>query len=143
MEMDLNRMDRGAFLVNVLGIVHDRTSRKVLIGRVKNDPYIKKLSWCFPGGRPGHREELETYLKKEVKKKTGISVKVEKVIFAKTYPENRKFLSIYYSCTPKSRKAEAGEKFVEVKWVKPREIVKYFRMSTSTHPFIIKFLKGL
>ncbi len=143
MKLKLDDLDRGAFLVNVLGIVFDKKDRKVLIGRVKNDPYMKKLSWCFPGGRPAHEKDLEHYLKQEIKKKTSIKVKVERVVFAKTYPENRKFLSIYYLCSPLGTKAKAGEKFAEVKWVRPKEVIKYFNKSTSTHPFIAKLLRTM
>jgi ADP-ribose pyrophosphatase YjhB (NUDIX family) len=143
MKIKLDKLDRGAFLVNVLGIVYDSRSRKVLIGRVVNDKYMKKLSWCFPGGRPAYKKDLESYLKDEIKKKTGISVKAERIVFAKTYPENRKFLSVYYLCKPLGTNAKPKEKFVEVKWVKPADVAKYFKKSTSIHPFIVKFLRGL
>ncbi|MCX6774860.1 MAG: hypothetical protein NTY99_02090 [DPANN group archaeon] len=32
---------RGAFLVNVLGIVYNPKTKKILIGRRENDPYVK------------------------------------------------------------------------------------------------------
>ena len=137
------KFDRGVFVVNVLGIVHDKKNKKILIGKRKNDPYTKRLNWCFPGGRPAYKKNLEFYLKKEVKKKTSINIKVEKVLFAKTRPENRKILSIYYLCEPLSRKIKAGEKFVDAKWVNPAEVLKYFKLSTSIHPFISKLLKAM
>ena len=112
-------LKKGVFLVNLLAIVYNPKNKMVLIGRREKDPYIKRLTWSFPGGRPGYRKDLEAYLKYEVKKKTNLDVDVEKIIFAKTYPEKRSFLSIYYLTIPKNvGKEKAGEKFKEIRWVK-------------------------
>ena len=92
--MEWKQFNKGVFLVNVLGIVYN-SKKQILIGRRENDKYIKELTWCFPGGRPGYKEDLENYLKQEIKKKTNLDVNVKKVIFAKTYNEKREFLSIY------------------------------------------------
>lgn len=102
---------------------------------------IKELSWCFPGGRPAYKEDLEFYLKHEIKIKTGLDVNIKKVIFAKTYPEKREFISIYYYCEVSGGKEKAGEQFVEIKWVKPTEVQKYF--TTSLHPKLLEYLKTL
>ena len=53
-------------MLNVLGIVYDPETRKILIGRRENDPYLKKLSWTFLGGRPVYDNDLDYYLKQEV-----------------------------------------------------------------------------
>lgn len=133
---------RGVFLVNLLAIIYDPKSGKILIGRREADPYIKELSWCFPGGRPAYEEELENYLKLEVKKKTNLDIDVVDVLFAKTYPEQRKLLSIYYLALPRNIGEEKpGEKFVELKWVRPTEVREYF--TTSIHPRILKILESL
>jgi ADP-ribose pyrophosphatase YjhB (NUDIX family) len=140
-KLNFKEFDRGLFVVNVLGIVLDPKTKKILIGRRENDPYIKKLTWCFPGGGPTYHDELEEYLKIEIKKKTEINVKVEKIMFAKTYPEDRRFLSIYYLCSAKMGNEKAGDKFVELKWVKPSDVKKYF--TTSLHPELLKYLRTL
>ncbi len=139
--MDWTKFNRGVFLVNVLGIVYNQKTGKILIGRRQNDKYLKKLSWCFPGGRPAYKKDLEFYLEKEIKKKTGLSVKIEKVIFAKTYPEKREFLSIYYVCKKIGGREKAGEKFTELKWIRSTDVKKYF--TTSLHPDLFKILKAL
>jgi len=139
--MDWTKFNKGIFLVNVLGIVYDSKTRLILIGKRENDPYIKDLSWCFPGGRPAYNEDLEFYLKHEIRIKTGLEVNPEKVIFAKTYPEKREFLSIYYLCKPVGGQEKAGEKLVEIKWVDPGEVQKYF--TTSLHPNLLVYLKTL
>ena len=139
--MNWEDFDKGVFLVNVLGIVYNPKTRKIIIGRRENDPYLKNLSWCFPGGRPSYEEDLEFYLKKEIKKKTGLEVDVKNVVFAKTYPEKREFLSIYYYCEAVGGNERVGEKFVELKWVKPSDVKRYF--TTSLHPKLMEFLKKL
>ena len=143
MTSDFSQFDRGVFLLNVHGIVFDPVQGKVLIGRRENDPYLKQLNWSFPGGRPAYENELEYYLALEIKKKTDLDVKVKDVIFAKTYPEKREFLAIYFACEYTGGEAKAGEKFVEVKWVKPTEVAEYFAKSTSLHPKVQEYLEGL
>lgn len=132
------QFDRGVFLLNVLAIIKNEKG-EILIGRRKNDPFIKQLSWTFPGGRPAYKEDLKYYLKLEVKKKTNYDIEVKDVIFAKTYTEDRKFLSIYYIAKIIGGSEQAGEKFVEVKWVNPSELKKYF--TTSLHPELFKKIK--
>lgn len=129
-KLNWEEFDRGVFLLNVHAIIIK--NGKTLIGRRENDPYLKQLTWSFPGGRPAYEEDLEYYLKFEVKKKTNLDIEPQKVIFAKTYPENRQFLSIYYLCQVIGGEERAGEKFVEIKWVKPEELKTYF--TTSLHP---------
>lgn len=133
------QFNRGVFLLNVLAIIKNDKG-EVLIGRRQNDPFIKKLSWTFPGGRPAYEDDLEHYLKLEVKKKTNYDIEAGEVIFAKTYPEDRRFLSIYYTAKIVGGTEKAGEKFTELKWVKPEELNKYF--TTSIHPRLIEKLQG-
>ncbi len=141
--MDWDKFNRGVFLVNVLGILYDPKTKLILIGRREKDPYIENLTWGFPGGRPSYQDEIEDYLRSEIKIKTGLDIKNEKVIFAKTYPENREFMSIYYYCeiADDSQDSVAGEKFVEIKWVSPNEVEKYF--TTSLHPKLLEYLNSL
>jgi ADP-ribose pyrophosphatase YjhB (NUDIX family) len=139
--MDWTQFDKGVFLVNVLGIVYNTETKQILIGRRENDPYLKDLSWCFPGGRPGYQEDLEFYLKEQVKIKTNLEVAIKNVVFAKTYPEKREFLSIYYLCEFISGEPKPGEKFMEIKWIKPTAVQQYF--TTSLHPKLLEYLKTL
>ncbi len=139
--MDWNKFDNGVYLVNVLAIVYNKKTRMILIGRRENDPYIKELTWCFPGGRAGYDKDLEEYLKVEVKKKTGIEIDVKGVIFTRTFPEDRHFLLIYYYAEYTCGKEKPAEGFVELKWIRPMEVKKYF--TTSIHPKLFKFLKKL
>lgn len=140
--MDWGVFKKGVFLVNVLAIIYDPKVRKVLIGRRENDRWIKELSWVFPGGRPDYKNDLEDNVMEIVKEKTGLMVKNPKIIFSKTYPEKREFLSIYYYCEPENAgKEEISEELVELMWVKPSDVVNHF--TTSLHPKLLKFLKTL
>ena len=139
MKIDWDSFDRGVFLVNVLGIV--QRDGKILIGKRGKDPHVKELAWSFPGGRPAYDKSLEESLKDEIKKKTNLDVEVEKLIFARTPEEKEEFLLIYYYCEVVGGKEKAGEKFKEIKWIRPEEIKKYF--TTSLHPELVNFLNQL
>lgn len=128
-------------MLNVLGIVYNTQTKQILIGRREDDPYIKELTWCFPGGRPAYDNDLGFYLKHEIKIKTNLDVDIKKIVFAKTYPEKRELLAIYYHCEATGGEEKAGEKFVELKWVKPSEVQKYF--TTSLHQELLDYLKIL
>jgi len=140
-EVDLNSLDKGTFLVNVIGIVFDTKTKKILIGNRKNDPYMPELSWCFPGDIASYEEDLDYYIKEEVKKKTNLDTEPIGVIFAKTYPENRKIMSIYYLCGIIGGEEKAGDMFSEIKWVNPEELEDHF--TTSFHPKLKEYILNL
>ena len=141
MNLDWSSFDRGVFVLNVLGIVRDKKTGKILVGRRQDDPFIKDLKWCFPGGRPAYEKDLEHYLKLEIKKKTNLDVGVKDVLFARTVPEDRRFLNIYYLCEVAGGKEKAGEKFVETKWVNPAELKYLF--TTSLDPRLLAIIESL
>ena len=139
--MDLTKFDRGVFLVNLLGIIYNPETRMVLIGKRVNDPNITELSWVFPGGRANYDGDLEDSLAGEILAKTGLNVTVGDVIFAKTYPERREFLSIYYLCQVTDGAELAGISITELKWIRPSQVTQYF--TTSIHPKVLEYLVGL
>jgi len=115
--------------------------KKKLIGKRIKDKHIKELTWAFPGGKPEYGEDLDEAVEREVKEETNLEVASLGPIFAKTYPEKNEFLSIYYLCEVKGGKAVAGEDFVELKWVDPEDLEKYFK--TSFHPKLKEYILGL
>ncbi len=140
-KIKVDKCEKGIFSVITLGIIFDTEKRKILLGRRENDPNIPKLSWAFPGGRPEYNEELEDAVIKKIKEKTGLDVENLGAIFAKTYPEKRQFLSVYYLCEKISGKEKPGDDFKELKWVSPEEIEKYF--TTSFHPKLKEYILNL
>ncbi len=141
--MEWSQFKKGVFLVNLLGIICNPKTKMVLIGKRVNDPNIKELSWVFPGGRPDYKNDLEDNLKYEIKENTGLDVIVKNVVFAKTYPEIREFLSIYYYCECDANNCVGEPKgnLKELKWIRPTEVKNYF--TTSIHPKILKYLQTL
>ena len=130
--MEWGDFDKGIFLVNVLGIVKDPKDGHFLIGRREGDPYIENLTWCFPGGRPLYEGSLEESLRDAIKNKTGLDVEVGDILFARTLPNKKEFLMIYYLCNVVGGEETAGGDFVELKWVKPEEIEEYFTTSLDS-----------
>ncbi|MFA4953372.1 MAG: NUDIX domain-containing protein [Candidatus Pacearchaeota archaeon] len=134
-------MEQNQFEVVLLGIVYDPEKKKILIGRREKDPEIEKLTWCFPGGRLSTNKELEKTLKEKIKEKTGLKIENLGVVFAKTYPEKKELVAIYYLCEVVGGKEKAGDDFKEIKWVKPEELEKYF--TTSFHPHLKEYILNL
>ena len=137
--MEWHKFDHGVFLVVLQAIVYNPDTGMILIGKRENDPNMPELSWTFIGGR-SHYDELDDSVRRIVKEKSGIDVEVKDVVFSKTYPENRKIMSIYFMTTydkglPKS------EHFAEFKWVRPTDVKRYF--TTSLHPKVYEFLVKL
>lgn len=139
--IDWEKYKKGIFVVIVLGIIFDTTTRKILIGKRKKDVHIKELTWAFPGGKPEYGEDLEEAVAREVKEETNLNVESLGPIFAKTYPEKNEFLAIYYLCELKDGEEKAGDDFTELKWVKPEELEKYF--NTSFHPKLKEYIMSL
>lgn len=138
---DKNNLDN--FNVILLGVIFDPATKKILIGKRQKDPYIPKLTWCFPGGRlEANNKDLDKILKIKIKKKTGYDIKNLGAIFAKIYPENSKILSIYFLCEVFKGEGKAdGDKLKELKWVAPEELEAYF--TTSFHPNLKEYILNL
>ena len=129
------------FTVLLLGIIFDPKEKKILIGKRVTDPYIKKLTWAFPGGKATTDEELEVTLKRKIKNKTGLTVESLGAIFSKTYPEKRDFLATYYLCEVTNGKEKPQDDLIELKWINPEELEKYF--TRSFHPSLKEYILNL
>ena len=129
------------FNVIVLGIIFDPKTRKILIGKREKDPYMPKLTWSFLGGDLGKDGEINKTLKDKIRKQADVEVKNLGSVFAKTYEERRDFVAIYFLCEIKGGTPKAGGKIKELKWVKPKEIEKYFRV--SFHPRLKEYLLNI
>lgn len=138
---EIQKEEREPYFPLVLGIIFDTRTKKILIGKRKKDPEIEGLTWAFPGGRPEHGEELEDSIKRTIKEKTGYETESLGVIFAKTYPEKRDLLAIYYLCEMTGGEEILSEDFSEIKWVEPKEVKEYF--TTSFHPKLREYIEDL
>jgi ADP-ribose pyrophosphatase YjhB (NUDIX family) len=129
------------FEVIMLGIIFDPKERKILIGRRENDEGIPELTWGFPEGRLNTEEDMDKILKSRIQQKTGLIVQNLGAVFSKVCPEKRNLVGIYFLCEAVGGKAEAGNDFKELKWVKPSELEKYF--TTSFHPRLKEYFVHL
>jgi len=134
-------MEENKFNVLLLGVIFDPKTKKILIGKRENDPYIPKLTWCFPGCRLKPKEDIEESLKNKLKEKTGYKIKNLGSIFSKIYPEKEDQVGIYFFCEVISGKAKTGKDFKELKWVAPEDLQKHF--TTSFHPHLKEYILNL
>lgn len=125
----------------VLGIIFNTETKKILIGKMKEDGNVEKLTWAFPGGSLELEEDLEEAIKRGVKEKTGLDVESMGVIFAKRYSEKKNLIGIYFLCGIVGGEEMAKGDFSELKWVEPNEIGDYF--TTSFHPKLKEYIEGL
>ncbi len=138
-------MEENTFMVTLVGIIFNKKTKRILIGRREGDRLVPELKWSFPGGGVESAKDLEEHLIQEIKKKTALTkLKIKKLLLARITPEiNRKQIILYYHCetAEDEENAKAGEKFAEVIWINPADWKNYF--TTSIHPKIIKFLEKL
>jgi len=129
------------FKVILLGVIYDPKTRKILLGRRENDPYIPKLTWCFPGGMLKVGENVDKALKKMIKKETGYDVKNLGAIFSRVPKERKDFVIIYYLCEVFKGKEKKGGDLLELKWVYPEDVEKHFQ--TSFNPRLKEYILNL
>ena len=129
------------FEVIILGIIFDPEKKKILIGKRQNDPYIKELSWCFPGGKLIPGQNVDASLKENIKLKTGYTIKNLGAIFSETYPEKPELLAVYFLTEVFEGREKPGDDLTELKWVSPNELENYF--TTSFHKKLKQYLVDL
>lgn len=135
--------ERDNFKVILLGIIFNPKTKKVLIGKRENDPYVSKLGWSFPSGRVKNGESVEETLKNKIREKTGFEVASLGSILATTRVPSEKndLFLVYFLCEVIGGKEKVSQDFTETKWVAPHELIKYF--TTSMHPKLKEYLEEL
>lgn len=127
------------FKIALLGIIFNPKTKKILIGkREKNN---LNITWCFPGERLNANEDVENALKKRINEKTNLKVENLGCIFTRVPPEQDNLLLAYFLCEVSGGKEKVGEKYKELKWVKPEELEKHF--TTSFHPHLKEYILNL
>lgn len=113
------------FKIALLGIVFDPKTKRVLIGkRGKNS--IPNATWCFPGGRLNLNEDVNTAIKRRISEKTNLKVENLGCVFTRVPQEQQNLLLAYFLCEFLGGEAKTGEKYKELKWVRPEEVERYF-----------------
>lgn len=134
-------METNKFQTILLGIIYNPKDKKILIGKRKQDPEIKKLKWCFPGGKLNHEEDIDEILKLKIKNKTGYETVNLGSVFARIAPEKKDQVLIYYLCETIQGEEKPGEDLEELKWVSPEELETY--ITTSFHPHLKEYILNL
>ena len=125
-------MEEEKFDMVLLGVIFDPATRKILIGRRKNDPNFPELTWCFPGGKLNPGESVDKVLKQKIKLKTGYDVKNLGTIFVNTAPKTPNLFLVYFLCEAFKGEEQAGDDLVEVKWIGPDELEEYRKRPLNT-----------
>lgn len=135
------KTEKKNFSVIVLAIIFDTKKRKILIGKRENDPYVKELSWVFPGDFLNHEETEEQAIKRIVKEETGLKVENLGTVFSRIIPERKDFFLVYNLCELVGGNEKAGGNIKELKWVNPNELQNYF--TTSFDPKLKEYILNL
>lgn len=128
-----------------LGIIIDKKGRVLIGARKDKDPWVKNLSWVFPGGSMDTLD-FETELKKKILLETGLLVSVNSLVSTRVHPDGffkkAQVVALYFHCSPANETQIApANGIVELKWVWPTEVYKYFTNSVSDD--VAKFLFSL
>lgn len=128
-----------------LGIIVDKKGRVLIGARMDKDPWVKNLSWVFPGGTVSSMD-FETEIKKKILLETGLLVSVNSLVSTRVHPDaffkKAQVVALYFHCSPANEtQITPGNGLAELKWVWPTEVYKYFTNSVSDD--VAKFLFSL
>ncbi len=84
-------------------------------------------SWEFAGGKLEFGEELEAGLKREIMEEVGLTVKVERLLYASTFQskENRQTVILNYLCRSFTDQVTLSEEHEHYLWADQKTMKKY------------------
>ncbi len=84
-------------------------------------------SWEFVGGKLEFGEDLETGLKREIMEEVGLTVKVERLLYASTFQskENRQTVILNYLCHGFTDQVTLSEEHERYLWADKKTMKKY------------------
>lgn len=91
---------------------------KVLIVQRSKDDDIGGGTWECVGGKIEFGEDLETALLREIKEEVGLSVTIEKILYATTFKTDptRQVVILTYLCSSNSNEATLSKEHSNYKW---------------------------
>lgn len=113
-------MEKELFYIKIVGIIFSTTTRRILIGKRKDDE-----NYSFLEGDLNHDEELDACLKRTVTEKTGYEVHNLGAIYAENKLKDPDKVKLHFLCEVKSGEEHPGKNIEDLKWVKPSEVEKY------------------
>jgi len=130
-------MSNNQFKVALIGIVFDPKSRKILLGKNKED---KEFS--FLEGELNKKRELDIELKKVARKKTGYKVHNLGSIYARNHlKKDKEKLELFFLCEATEGREKPGKNVAELIWIKPSEIKNYIKEKLPTR--LREYILGL
>lgn len=84
-------------------------------------------SWEFAGGKLEFGEDLESGLKREIMEEVGLTVKVERLLYASTFQikENRQTVILSYLCSSFSDRVTLSREHERFIWADKKTMKKY------------------
>ncbi|MDF2945244.1 MAG: hydrolase [Herbinix sp.] len=102
-------------------------NRKALIIQRSYGDMSGSGSWEFAGGKLEFGEDLETGLKREITEEVGLTVKIERLLYASTFQskENRQTVILNYLCHSFSDQVVLSEEHEKFIWADKKTMKKY------------------
>lgn len=116
-------MEKDMFYVKIVGIIFDTTTRKILVGKNKEDD-----RYSFLEGDLTYDEELDKCLKKTVKEKTGYDVHNLGAVYSENCLKDPKKIKLHFLCEKRKGEENPGNDVEELKWVKPSEVEDHLKV---------------
>ena len=115
------------FRVKIIGIIFEPKSRKILVGKA-----FKDKDYSFLEGELSYKEEIDKYLKKIVKEKTGYKVHNLGAVYVKNKLKKKDELEVYFLCEATEGKEKPGKNTAELKWINPKSVEKELNQKLPT-----------
>jgi len=97
---------------------------RVLIVKRANDDEIGGGTWECVGGKIEFGEDLETALIREIKEEVGLTVTVEKILYATTFKTDltRQVVILTYLCRSKNTNVVLSKEHSEYQWATKKQL---------------------
>lgn len=102
-------------------------NRKALIIQRSYGEVSGSGSWEFAGGKLEFGEDLETGLRREIMEEVGLTVIIEKLLYASTFQskENRQTVILSYLCHSQDDKVVLSEEHEKFIWADKKTMRRY------------------
>lgn len=126
-------MEKELFYIKIVGIIFDTQTRKILVGKSKEDE-----RYSFLEGDLNHEEELDKCLKRVTKEKTGFKIHNLGAIYAENMLQDKDKVKIHFLCETSEGELTPGENVEELIWVKPSEVEEKLKVKLPSrlHEYI-------
>ena len=97
---------------------------RVLIVKRANDDEIGGGTWECVGGKIEFGEDLETALTREIKEEVGLTITVEKILYATTFKTDltRQVVILTYLCRSKNTNVVLSKEHSEYQWATKKQL---------------------